>query len=594
MKFRLLASTLIGLVLTACNLTLAEDLTPPPGYIPPTPLPTLGPLYPASAPDISNGAAIYAEKCASCHGAAGMGDGPQGLELPNSVTALGLAEIGRAAVPAEWYVVVSQGRVEKLMPSYASLSDQERWDVVAYSLTLSMPPEQARQGRELFMASCPSCPTDLFTDQQRMAALSQASLLQLIEAGGEGLPAFGAGLTEAGRRAVAAYLRSLSFAANPVPAGTPPAPVPVTAPAEQPGVISGQASNGSGGDLPPGLTVTLHGFDQDASGNFTEPVTLDTPLQADGTFVFRDVPVPAGRVFVAALAYSGVEYVSSPIYADGKRAAYDLPITCYESTTDVSGLSVDRWHIFFNFEQPGVVQVIELLVISNPGNQTIVSASDTEPALAFSLPESASNLQFQNGESGDGRYVRTAAGFGDLAPIEPGIGEFQAVFAYDLPYEGALEFSRLLDLPVASAILMVPEGVRVKSDLLQKGEMRQFQGTDVMVYNSQALPVGATLQAKISGGPAGFNLSNPDGQQRILVTVAAIGVLLVLAGVYLFWRDRSRSAGTVGAEDDLPDADSLLDAIIALDDLHKSGSLPDDVYQARRSQLKERLRTLMQ
>ena len=76
---------IIAILLTACNFTLAEDVTPPPDYVPPTPAPTLGPLYPASAPDVSNGAAIYVEKCAACHGDTGLGDGEQGKQLPVTV-----------------------------------------------------------------------------------------------------------------------------------------------------------------------------------------------------------------------------------------------------------------------------------------------------------------------------------------------------------------------------------------------------------------------------------------------------------------------------------------------------------------------------
>src|SRR3990172_2841703 len=81
-----------AILLAACNFTLAADVTPPPGYVPPSPMPTLGPLSPASAPDIQNGAAIYAEKCAPCHGETGFGDGAQGKELPVTVAAFALPE----------------------------------------------------------------------------------------------------------------------------------------------------------------------------------------------------------------------------------------------------------------------------------------------------------------------------------------------------------------------------------------------------------------------------------------------------------------------------------------------------------------------
>ena len=96
MKLRIpILLTATTLLLAACNFTLAEDVTPPPNYVSPTPAPTLGPLYPAQAPSTENGAAIFAEKCAPCHGVKGLGDGPQGIQLGVTVPAFGLPEIAR-------------------------------------------------------------------------------------------------------------------------------------------------------------------------------------------------------------------------------------------------------------------------------------------------------------------------------------------------------------------------------------------------------------------------------------------------------------------------------------------------------------------
>src|SRR5215510_15792429 len=109
MKLRAITLLILGtLILSACNFTLAEDITPPPNYVTPTPAPTLGPLYPAQAPNIENGAAIYSEKCAPCHGETGMGDGAQGIQLNVSVPAFGLPEVARPAAPAEWYTMVTR------------------------------------------------------------------------------------------------------------------------------------------------------------------------------------------------------------------------------------------------------------------------------------------------------------------------------------------------------------------------------------------------------------------------------------------------------------------------------------------------------
>lgn len=617
MKFiRLVFITLILPALSACNLTLAEDLTPPPGYVRPTPQATLGPLFPSAAPDVARGATLFAEKCAPCHGDAGMGDGPEGLQLPISVTALGLPEVGRTAAPSDWYTVITRGRMEKSMPSFDSLSEQERWDIISYALSLSVTAEQVEQGQGLFETHCPNCSTDIFTDQEKMAALSKTALVQLIRDGSDGLPAFGNNLTDDELWSVAAYLRTLSFpliepvtipasdgvsgvpietlAANTPEANLTPAIEVTITPAGTLGSFSGKVTNGSGGEVPAGLKVALHGLDQDASGNFSEPVTLESSTQAGGTFTFTNVPVPANRAFVAVLEYQGVEYTPSPVFADGMATSFELPITIYESTTDTLGLFVDRWHIFLNFDTPGVVQVIELWIISNPSNQTIIAASEAEPGLTFHLPENAANLQLQDGQIGDGRYIKTKDGFGTLAPILPSVGEFQAVFAYDLPYERFFELSWPVDLPVEAAIVMVPEGVRVRSDLLQQGETRQFQGVNVVTYNSQPLPVGANLTFNISGKPdgTGFSLFGLGQEQIILVAVGAIGVLFILAGVYMFWRDRIRPTNEKDAEE-LQDKNGILDAIIALDDMHKAGKLADEVYQARRAELKERLKDLM-
>ena len=73
MKLRfvlIVAFASLALLLAACNFTMAADVTPPPNYVPPTPVAALGPLFPAQAPSTETGAMIFADKCAACHGAA--------------------------------------------------------------------------------------------------------------------------------------------------------------------------------------------------------------------------------------------------------------------------------------------------------------------------------------------------------------------------------------------------------------------------------------------------------------------------------------------------------------------------------------------
>ncbi|MGB7874159.1 MAG: cytochrome c, partial [Anaerolineales bacterium] len=175
MKFRNIILFIVAAVLlSACNMTLAEDVTPPPGAVQPAqPQPTMGPVFPARAPNLQNGAAIYVEKCAPCHGATGMGDGPQAAQLPVPVATLGLPEFAAQSSPADWFLVVTAGNMDNFMPPFTSLNEQERWDVVAYAQSLSRTPEQVSQGEELFNENCTDCPTDFFTNQAEMATLSR-------------------------------------------------------------------------------------------------------------------------------------------------------------------------------------------------------------------------------------------------------------------------------------------------------------------------------------------------------------------------------------------------------------------------------------
>jgi hypothetical protein len=77
-----------------------------------------------------------------------------------------------------------------------------------------------------------------------------------------------------------------------------------------------------------------------------------------------------------------------------------------------------------------------------------------------------------------------------------------------------------------------------------------------------------------------------------LIGVGAFGVLLILAGGWLFIRDRKKREEEVDEEEDdeFEDPESLMDAIIALDDLHRAGKLSDEAYQQRRNELKDALK----
>jgi mono/diheme cytochrome c family protein len=617
------------LILTACSFSLAEDITPPPGaevpFEEPTQPPLSGPLYPIVRPDPSAGSAIYVEKCAPCHGNNGLGDGSMAGQLPFPAPALGTDAVARQASPAEWYAVVTQGNLERRMPPFSSLTDRQRWDVVAYLYSLSNSPQRLLQGESLYQGNCASCHGESgdgkgleaanlsvrstnFTDQELMADLSAEQLFQAISEGiSPDMPAFAEQFSAEERWALSAYLRSLTFASQIAVSDTPETPTPAStetsettqvsptvASATGIGRIDGQVISVSGGEIPDGLSVTLYGFDQ-----MQQTYTADTPVEPDGIFAFEEIPMPDGRAFLASMEYDGVAYSSDITVVDPENTNMVLIIPYYETTSDTSQLSVDRLHLLFEYIEPDMLRVVEMYIISNSGDQTVVASEEGQPVLSYSLPAGATNLQFQDGAVGE-RYIEQVGGFGDYAVVRPGASQHQVIYSYDLPYKNKLNFSQPIDLPVDAVIILLPEdGIKITSEQLNDMGTRDVQGSAYHMYSSDLIEAGSNFAMAISGSPQTGGAGLVLGSSRdLIIGLLAFGVALILAGGWLYIRTRNvrtdqdildPDEGTL-AEQDGEDVDTLLDAILALDDQYKAGELPKDAYIKRRAELKSKIK----
>jgi uncharacterized membrane protein len=147
-------------------------------------------------------------------------------------------------------------------------------------------------------------------------------------------------------------------------------------------------------------------------------------------------------------------------------------------------------------------------------------------------------------------------------------------------------------LPASSVLVLVPAGVKVKSDQLTEGDSQSFQGADYVSFSGVPLKSGDTLTINLSGTPKSAGTTT-NSQQNLLIGIGALGLVLVLAGVWMYLRDRNRLDEEMDEEeeeDEFDNEEEILDAIIALDDLHRAGKLPDEAYQSRRAELKAKLK----
>ena len=626
-------------ILTGCSISLAEDVTPPPNYRPPTQAPagsgdtgqTVSVALPAGLADLAAGKSIYTEKCQPCHGEGGQGDGPDAANLPNPVAKLGDPSLARQARPFDWYQTATVGNLQKFMPGFKSLDDNARWNVIGYALTLSVTAEELQQGRGLYTENCVGChgangngdgpdvsklqdPPGDWTVPARLANLSALDMAQIIASGKDEMPAFGDRLDENQRLALVAYARALSFssaasddqnaaapqgeadsgAVTPEPTQAAAQTETTTTPAApQKIMVTGKVFSASpSSKLPEDIEISLVGF-----SGMTESFTLTTTAGADGSYQFEDVEFNADYVYVASASANGLSFNSEIVHgSDIASASIDLPIEIYETTTDTSALKADRMHVFFDFSAAGSIQVVELFIISNPSNQVVIAASEGEAILNYELPEGAVNLQFQDSVLGE-RYLETEKGFGDRASVSPGMGQHQVLFAYELPYDRKLDLALVAPVPVDAAVIMLPQGgVNLKSDQLIDAGERDVQGATYRMYNATgAVQPDQPLKLQLTGKAVAG--ASEEGDPVIAVAIGGVIFALVLGGgVYWFIRQRKNAqfAGVSADESgqaagEQESSDSLLEAIVALDDLHQSGKLPEQAYHERRAELKNRL-----
>jgi high-affinity iron transporter len=113
---------------------------------------------PRTPPDLADGARLYQQQCASCHGTRGMGEGPAATGLNPKPPAIGDAATMFAATPGMMFRKISVGVSGTAMQPFSSvLSPTQRWNIVAYLGSLRAPAERIAEGEGLYTQTCAEC-----------------------------------------------------------------------------------------------------------------------------------------------------------------------------------------------------------------------------------------------------------------------------------------------------------------------------------------------------------------------------------------------------------------------------------------------------
>lgn len=274
--------------------------------------------YPAAAPNLVNGSAIFAQRCTACHGTLGEGDGPLVLngEVP-APPSFQDEEYVRTINPKDWFRTITNGRIENLMPPWKdALTEQERWDVAMYTYTLHYTADQLELGSILY-SDCAEChgdtgngdgpeankhpenPAAALTSLKSLNDLSDANMFVMVNEGQSDLmPAYGDQFSDEEIRAVVAYARTLGLTnLQPITDDDPLVRVPGQPPTatleSQVGRVATDmvpdGSNTTGGIVPPHLQPTL---DSNGSGRSqtVDQTATPTPESRIGQVATEMVP----------------------------------------------------------------------------------------------------------------------------------------------------------------------------------------------------------------------------------------------------------------------------------------------------------------
>lgn len=358
-------------------------------------------------------------------------------------------------------------------------------------------------------------------------------------------------------------------------------------------VVYVEVSDHTGGTLLDlALDIRLEAYD-----NFTQVFQETLTLPSTGIIDFNDVPFLEGRVYFASITYGGAVYRSEITEFAPEAAELGLHVQLFDTTADDSGLYIDRIHVLVEFSEPGLLQIVEIFIFSNNGEATVVAGSPDQPTVFFPLPEGATAIEFEDGLLGQ-RYLETQDGFGDTVSISPGSGVYQVLVYYTLPYQGnTLDFAQTINYPVGAVVVMTPVNqIEVKGSYLEDVGVQDITGGAFQVYAGGGLGRGEELQFQVSDNSETALVqdeSSPLEIQGYLIGLTALGVVMILAGSWLFFRNKRVSREEHELEEDHQeveeDRNQILDQIIALESLYDSGEITEKSFLKKRQELKNKL-----
>lgn len=352
--------------------------------------------------------------------------------------------------------------------------------------------------------------------------------------------------------------------------------------AAAPGALVGQAvaaglvvrTSGSDSIPVPGARVLLHRVGRGAQGPVDSMFT-----DRRGAFRFRFVP-DTTAVYLTSSRYDGIEYFSPAVHLDPAAPDTGLRIVVSDTSSRVPVELGARHLVIADPGEDGSRGVLDLIVLRNRTDRTLVAPDSVRPSWSVPLPSGTFGLAAGEGDASPDALRRQDDRLLLFAPVAP--GEKQLIVQYGLPAT-----VRTLTLPFEQGarfvnLLVADRKARVSGGALAPADTEVIQGRTYRRWMG-AVPAGETVTIRLGKpfGAPGWVLAG---------LVGALGIGLAAAAL----RFLRQPAGAPGGPPAGLDPDTLVERIAQLDARYAGREGDTDPaewarYQADRAQLKAHL-----
>ena len=315
---------------------------------------------------------------------------------------------------------------------------------------------------------------------------------------------------------------------------------------------------------------------------------LTASTEEDGAVQFTAVPTGPGFHVRPVVNYGGADYVGDPTpLPEGGDLV--LPVTVYPTTTEGSLLHLDVLHLIVRVVEPGLYQVVQVMVVRNVGEAAYLggpaAADGRRAGLVIPFPTGAVQVRpfaSPQGNLDPSTLVRDGNRFLHLRPIPPGLEE--VAISYELVADRSGQLVELtLPYPTQRVSLLVggPASDRVRVDAIDlvPGDPQTIPGQGTFAnWVSDVREAGSVVAFRI--GPVSGGLT----VQSWAMVGLSLAIFAAVAGSVLASR----------TQDVEHRRRQLLEQIARLDLQRENRSVSDSSYVIARSAALDELLSIEQ